>query len=92
MQVFLCIKGYVVSFYHNICIVAAQCFIWLYKMDKMKWKTEKQKEKPNKNWKTRQKEMKKTMRKETNNRTDKKENKNKKLLYYIHLIYNKYAS
>lgn len=36
--------------------------------------------------------MKKTMKKETNNRTDKKENKNKKLLYYIHLIYNKYAS
>lgn len=83
MQVFLCIKGYVVSFYHNICIVAAQCFIWLYKMDKMK---NRKTENPEK-----QKTEKPKKRKTWKNQPDRQENK-KKLLYYIHLIYNKYAS
>lgn len=77
MQVFLCIKGYVVSFYHNICIVAAQCFIWLYKMDKMKknQKEKAEKEKKNKHDKENQ-----------TNRTDKNENKQKIIVLHTSYI------
>lgn len=83
MQVFLCIKGYVVSFYHNICIVAAQCFIWLYKMDKMKWKTER---------KTEQKLKNPTKRDEKNNekrnqQPDRQERKQKQKIIVLHTSY-----